>query len=112
MAVVVFVVVIAIFLAICFFVLAPLYRWSQKRQRAAGVRTTDQIRMADAMSDALRANQPRPQPRPQPQPQPQPQAAAPLSLSQRLSYLDAARQAGQITQDEYNKQRAAIIQSA
>jgi uncharacterized membrane protein len=104
MAVVVFVVVIAIFLAICFFVLAPLYRWSQKRQRAAGVRTTDQIRMADAMSDALRANQPRPQP--------QPQAAAPLSLSQRLSYLDAARQAGQITQDEYNKQRAAIIQSA
>jgi hypothetical protein len=108
MAVVVFVVVIAIFLAICFFVLAPLYRWSQKRQRAAGVRTTDQIRMADAMSDALRANQPRPQP----QPQPQPQAAAPLSLSQRLSYLDAARQAGQITQDEYNKQRAAIIQSA
>ena len=57
------------------------------------------------MSDALRANQPRPQPQPQPQ-------AAPLSLSQRLSNLDAARQAGQITPDEYDRQRAAIIQSA
>jgi MFS superfamily sulfate permease-like transporter len=103
MAVVVFVVVIAIFLGICFFVLAPLYRWSQNRQRAAGVRTTEQIRMADAMSDALRANQPRPQPQ---------QQAAPLSLSQRLSYLDAARQAGQITQAEYDQQRAAIIRSS
>jgi len=39
------------------------------------------------------------------------QQAAPLSLSQRLSYLDAARQAGQITPEEYDKQRAAIIQS-
>jgi hypothetical protein len=101
MAVVVLLVLLGIFLAFCFFVLAPLYRWSQKRQRAAGVRTTEQIRMADAMGDALRANQPRPQPQ-----------AAPLSLPQRLSYLDAARQAGQITQDEYDRQRAAIIQSS
>jgi hypothetical protein len=62
------------------------------------VRTTEQIRIADAMGDALRANQPRPQPQ-----------AAPLSLPQRLSYLDAPRQAGQITQDEYDPQRAAII---
>ena len=106
MAAVAFLVVIGIFLAICFFVLAPLYRWTQKRQRAAGVRTTEQVRMADAMSDALRASQPRPQPQFQPQPQ-----AAPLSLSQRLSNLDAARQAGQITPDEYDRQRAAIIQS-
>jgi hypothetical protein len=57
--------------------------------------------MADAMSDALRANQPRPQPQ-----------AAPLSLPQRLGHLDAARQADQITQDEYDRQRAAIIQSS
>jgi len=101
MAVVAFLVIIGIFLAFCFFVAAPFYRWSQKRQRAAGVRTTEQIRMADAMSDALRANQPPPRPQ-----------AAPLSLSQRLSYLDAARQAGQISQDEYDRQRAAIIQSS
>ena len=101
MAVVILLVVFGIFLAFCFFVLAPLYRWSQNRQRAAGVRTAEQVRMADAMSDALRANQPRPQPQ-----------AAPLSLSQRLGHLDAARQAGQITQDEYDRQRAAIIQSS
>jgi hypothetical protein len=44
-------------------------------------------------------------------PRPQPQAA-PLSLPQRLSYLDAARQGGQITQAEYDQQRAAIIQSS
>lgn len=101
MAAVILLVLLGIFLAFCFFVLAPLYRWSQNRQRAAGVRTTEQIRIADAMGDALRANQPRPQPQ-----------AAPLSLSQRLSYLDAARQAGQVTQDEYDRQRAAIIQSS
>jgi hypothetical protein len=101
MGAVIFLVIIGIFLAFCFFVLAPLYSWSQKRQRAAGVRTTEQVRMADAMSDALRANQPRPQPQ-----------AAPLSLSQRLSHLDAARQAGQITQAEYDQQRGAIIQSS
>jgi hypothetical protein len=101
MAVVILLVLLGIFLAFCFFVLAPLYRWSQNRQRAAGVRTTEQTRMADAMGDALRANQPRPQPQ-----------AAPLNLSQRLSYLDAARKAGQITQDEYEQQRAAIIQSS
>jgi hypothetical protein len=101
MAIVILLVLLAIFLAFCFFVAAPFYRWTQKRQRAAGVRTTEQVRMADAMSDALRANQPRPQPQ-----------AAPLSLSQRLSYLDGARKAGQITQDEYDRQRAAIIQSS
>jgi hypothetical protein len=101
MAAVVLLIILGIFLAFCFFVLAPLYRWTQKRQRAAGVRTTEQTRMADAMGDALRANQPPPQPQ-----------GAPLSLPQRLSYLDAARQAGQITQDEYDRQRAAIIQSS
>jgi hypothetical protein len=98
MAVLALLIVLAIFLAICFFVLAPLYRWTQRRQRAAGVRTTEQVRMADAVGDALRANQPQPQHQP-----------APLSMSVRLAELDTARQAGQITEAEYAAGRASII---
>lgn len=92
------IVLLVLFLGFCFFVLAPLYRWKERRQRAAGVRTTEQIRMADAMGDAIRANQPRPQQQP-----------APLSMSARLAELDAARQAGQITEAEYAAGRASII---
>jgi hypothetical protein len=100
MAVVALLIVLAIFLGFCFFVLAPLYRWTQRRQRAAGVRTTEQVRMADAMGDAIRANQPQRQPQHQP---------APLSMSARLAELDAARQAGQITEAEYAAGRASVI---
>jgi hypothetical protein len=98
MAVVALLIVLAIFLGFCFFVLAPLYRWTQRRQRAAGVRTTEQVRMADAMGDAIRANQPQHQRQP-----------APLSMSARLAELDAARQAGQITEAEYAAGRASVI---
>jgi hypothetical protein len=67
-------------------------------RNARQTRTIDQLRMTDAVGDALRDYAPE-------------QPSQP-SMSARLDDLTAAFQSGRITEDEYNQRRASIIQSS
>jgi hypothetical protein len=81
------------FIVFAQFVIGPILMRSLHHSR-----TTDQLRMTDAVGDALRDYAPQQPSRP--------------SMSARLDDLTAAFQSGRITEDEYNRVRASIIQSS
>lgn len=96
-----FVIAVAVvgFVLFCQFVIGPIVLRSARQTR-----TIDQMRMTDAVGDALRDYAPQ-------QPS-QPSQPSQPDMSARLDALQAAFQSGRITEAEYNQGRASIIQSS
>jgi hypothetical protein len=81
------------FVLFCQFVVGPIILRNTRQTR-----TIDQMRTTDAVGDALRNYAP--------------QQPSQPGMSARLDDLTAAFQSGRITEDEYNRGRASIIQSS
>ena len=79
--------------------IAPRLERKRRFREIPHTTTVGQERTRIAMEDAIRNTQQNPPP------------AAPRSLSTRLAELDEALRAGQITQQDYAKARAAILAS-
>ncbi len=75
-------------------------KWAKEWEKNKDVETRGQYKNRMTMEAALRNTQ-----------QNQPPPAPPPSLSTRLAQLDSAMQAGQLTEQEYAKARAAILAS-